>query len=128
VQGSNSDGAWNEAGVSLPIVITPPWWKLNERTRIARELHDNLLQTVQGFILRLQSVIETMPVGAIKNELEQTLDIGDRAILEGRQAVQDLRSASNTKDLAQAVQHCWRGATKCLHSRVCIPYRNGNWL
>ena len=25
VQGSNSDGVWNEAGVSLPIVITPPW-------------------------------------------------------------------------------------------------------
>ena len=27
VQGSNSDGVWNEEGVSLPIVITPPWWR-----------------------------------------------------------------------------------------------------
>ena len=27
VQGSNSDGIWNEQGVSLQIVITPPWWK-----------------------------------------------------------------------------------------------------
>ena len=27
VQGSNGDGVWNEEGVSLPIVITPPWWK-----------------------------------------------------------------------------------------------------
>jgi ligand-binding sensor domain-containing protein/signal transduction histidine kinase len=142
VQGSNSDGVWNEEGVSLPILITPPWWNtnwfravcaaiflalllaayqfrvrqllwkfnmasevhLNERTRIARELHDNLLQTVQGFILRLQAVIETMPAGTVKNELEETLEIGDRAILEGRQAVQDLRSASTTKDLAQAVR------------------------
>jgi PAS domain S-box-containing protein len=26
VQGSNSDGVWNEEGVSLPILITPPWW------------------------------------------------------------------------------------------------------
>ena len=26
-QGSNSDGVWNEEGVSLPIVITPPFWK-----------------------------------------------------------------------------------------------------
>ncbi|HXJ94459.1 MAG TPA: two-component regulator propeller domain-containing protein [Terriglobia bacterium] len=25
-QGSNSDGVWNEVGVSLSIVITPPWW------------------------------------------------------------------------------------------------------
>ena len=29
VQGSNSDGVWNEAGVSLPIVIMPPWYKTN---------------------------------------------------------------------------------------------------
>ena len=29
VQGSNGDGVWNEEGVSLPIVITPPWWKTN---------------------------------------------------------------------------------------------------
>jgi len=27
VQGSNSDGVWNEEGVSLPIFITPPWWR-----------------------------------------------------------------------------------------------------
>ena len=37
--------------------------RLNERMRIARELHDNLLQTVQGFMLRLQAVNETMPAG-----------------------------------------------------------------
>ena len=29
VQGSNSDGVWNEEGVSLPILIMPPWWKTN---------------------------------------------------------------------------------------------------
>jgi PAS domain S-box-containing protein len=29
VQGSNSDGVWNEEGVSLPILITPPRWKTN---------------------------------------------------------------------------------------------------
>ncbi len=27
VQGSNSDGVWNQEGVSLPILITPPWWR-----------------------------------------------------------------------------------------------------
>ena len=27
VQGSNSDGVWNEEGVSLAILITPPWWR-----------------------------------------------------------------------------------------------------
>ncbi len=27
VRGSNSDGVWNEAGASLAITVTPPWWK-----------------------------------------------------------------------------------------------------
>ncbi len=27
VKGSNNDGIWNEAGISLNIIITPPWWK-----------------------------------------------------------------------------------------------------
>jgi signal transduction histidine kinase len=140
VQGSNSDGVWNEEGVSLPILITPPWWntswfralyaavfiallwvayrfrvrqlqekfnlasqaRLNERMRIARELHDNLLQTVQGFMLSLQAVSEMMAAGTAKNKFEKTLEIGDRAIREGRSAVQDLRSTRS--DLTQAVR------------------------
>ncbi|MFQ5630716.1 MAG: two-component regulator propeller domain-containing protein, partial [bacterium] len=27
VKGSNNDGVWNEAGTSLEITITPPWWQ-----------------------------------------------------------------------------------------------------
>jgi len=27
VKGSNNDGVWNEAGTSLKITITPPWWE-----------------------------------------------------------------------------------------------------
>ena len=27
VKGSNNDGVWNEAGTSISIIITPPWWK-----------------------------------------------------------------------------------------------------
>jgi len=27
VKGCNNDGLWNETGVSLPIIIYPPWWK-----------------------------------------------------------------------------------------------------
>jgi len=27
VKGSNNDGVWNEAGTSIKIIITPPWWK-----------------------------------------------------------------------------------------------------
>jgi hypothetical protein len=27
IKGSNNDGVWNEAGTSITIIITPPWWK-----------------------------------------------------------------------------------------------------
>jgi signal transduction histidine kinase/ligand-binding sensor domain-containing protein/CheY-like chemotaxis protein/AraC-like DNA-binding protein len=27
VKGSNNDGLWNEAGTSISIIISPPWWK-----------------------------------------------------------------------------------------------------
>jgi PAS domain S-box-containing protein len=27
VKGSNSDGVWNEAGVAIPITVTPPFWQ-----------------------------------------------------------------------------------------------------
>jgi len=29
VQGSNSDGVWNEQGVALQLTILPPWWRTN---------------------------------------------------------------------------------------------------
>jgi signal transduction histidine kinase/DNA-binding response OmpR family regulator len=29
VKGSNNDGVWNEAGTSVLIIISPPWWKTN---------------------------------------------------------------------------------------------------
>jgi signal transduction histidine kinase len=78
--------------------------RLNERMRIARELHDSLLQTIQGLMLSLQAVSEMVPPGKAKNKFEKTLEIGDRAIIEGRQAVRNLRSASTTTDLTQAVR------------------------
>jgi signal transduction histidine kinase/ligand-binding sensor domain-containing protein len=78
--------------------------RVNERTRIARELHDTLLQSFQGLMLRLQLVEELLPEGKAKKELEETLERGEQAIVEGRNTVQDLRtSTTTTNDLAQAV-------------------------
>ena len=85
--------------MSLPIVITPPWWltkrfapacvglfagaavggvpvpdaavqhafemtleaRVGERTRIARELHDTLLQSFHGLLLRFQTASYLLP-------------------------------------------------------------------
>jgi ligand-binding sensor domain-containing protein/signal transduction histidine kinase len=78
--------------------------RIAERTRIARELHDTLLQGFQGLMLRLQVVDDLLPEGRAKEELEKSLERADQAIAEGREAVHDLRlSGVTTNDLAQAV-------------------------
>jgi signal transduction histidine kinase len=145
VQGSNGDGVWNEEGVSLPIVITPPWWKTNwfritcaavllallwaayqyrvrhlhhefemtletrvsERTRIARDLHDTLLQSFHGLLLRFQTVFLLLPERPIeaKEKLDSAIEQAAGAITEGRDAVQGLRASTiECNDLALAIR------------------------
>ena len=67
-----------------------------ERTRIARDLHDSLLQGFQGLMFRLQAVRRMLPGRPAEAEhaLDAALDAGDEAIAEGRDAVQDLRSSA----------------------------------
>ena len=77
--------------------------RVSERTRLARDLHDTLLQSFQGLMLRLQAIDESLPEGEIKDELEKTLDRGDQVVAESRKAVHDLRlSTVITNDLARA--------------------------
>ena len=80
--------------------------RVHERTRIARELHDTLLQSFQGLMLRFQVIDDLLPAcpGEAKEALEGALVRADQAIAEGRDAVHDLRSSAViTNDLAQAV-------------------------
>jgi len=68
--------------------------RLLERERIARDLHDTLLQSFQGLMLHLEVVNELLPPGKAKAELTKSLGRADRAIAEGRSAVYDLRSSA----------------------------------
>jgi signal transduction histidine kinase len=78
--------------------------RLAERARIARELHDTLLQSFQGLMLHFQTVNDLLPPGKAKEALEKALDRADQAILEGRDAIQNLRSSTTAaNELAQAV-------------------------
>jgi len=66
--------------------------RLGERERIARELHDTLLQSVQGLILRFQSVANRMPPEEPNRQLlESALKRADDVIIDGRNRVRDLR-------------------------------------
>jgi signal transduction histidine kinase len=78
--------------------------RLAERTRIARELHDTLLQSFQALMLHFQAVNDLLPPGQAKEGLEKALDRADQAIVEGRDAIQNLRSSTTlTNELAQAM-------------------------
>jgi signal transduction histidine kinase len=68
--------------------------RVEERTRIARELHDTLLQSVQGLMFSFQAARNLLPERT--EEAIRTLDgairEGDEAIAEGRDAIQGLRA------------------------------------
>jgi signal transduction histidine kinase len=78
--------------------------RLAERSRIARELHDTLLQSFQALMFHFQAANDLLPPGKAKEALERVLDLADQAIVEGRDAIQNLRSSTTvTDDLAQAM-------------------------
>ena len=72
VQGSNSDGVWNQQGVSLSIIITPPWWKTSWFRLFCAILFAALVWAAYRFRVhrlqreskQLRGVIETIPAMA----------------------------------------------------------------
>jgi signal transduction histidine kinase len=80
--------------------------RVGERTRIARELHDTLLQSFHGLLLRLQAVSQILrerPVEA-QAKLDSTIEQAAVAITEGRDAVQGLRDSTvQMNDLGLAI-------------------------
>jgi signal transduction histidine kinase len=78
--------------------------RLDERERIARELHDTLLQSTQGLILRFQSVANRIPAqDPTRDLLDKALNRADEVIAEGRDRVLDLRVPVDTlNDLPKA--------------------------
>jgi signal transduction histidine kinase len=81
--------------------------RVNERTRIARELHDTLLQSFHGLLLRFQTASYLLPdrPSEAKAQLDSAIERAAKAITEGRDAVQDLRgSTAERHDLAIAIR------------------------
>lgn len=81
--------------------------RVGERTRIARDLHDTLLQSFHGLLLRFQTVSVLLPERPIeaKEKLDSAIDQAAGAITEGRDAVQGLRASTvQGNDLALAIR------------------------
>lgn len=94
--------------------------RLAERARIARELHDSLLQGFQGLIFRLQAIRDMLPGNPndAVTALDKALDNADQVIAEGRSTVEDLRySSAGDNDIVQALT--------ALGEELAHPNQNG---
>jgi signal transduction histidine kinase/ligand-binding sensor domain-containing protein len=80
--------------------------RVSERTRIARELHDTLLQNFHGLLLRFQGAYNHLPARPeeARKALGVALDRGAEAITAARDTVQALRSPPvATNELSSAI-------------------------
>jgi signal transduction histidine kinase/ligand-binding sensor domain-containing protein len=82
--------------------------RMDERERIARELHDTLLQGFQGLLLRFQAVMEQIPNDQpARHKMEKVLERADEVMFEGRERVSKLRAeAKHGEDLPQVIAAC----------------------
>jgi len=92
--------------------------RLSERERIARELHDTLLQAIQGLMLRFQAAAKGIPEHEpTRRMLEEALDRADEVMAEGRDRVRGLRdSRAGGSDLAQAFSNIAREFVDASHT------------
>ncbi len=82
--------------------------RLEERERIARELHDTLLQGVQGLMLRFQGIMKTLPADQPTHKMmNDALDRADELMLQARQGVKNIRAAGIAEgDLPDMIKAC----------------------
>lgn len=79
--------------------------RIHERERIARELHDTLLQSVQGLILQVHAAAMRLPSPEpARGLIEKALLQADDVLHEGRERVRDLRGQDiGAQGLAEAL-------------------------
>jgi len=81
--------------------------RVSERLLIARDLHDTLLQGMQGLIMRLHFTASGMPAhDETRDSLMSILDRADEVLEESRDSLLQLRSDATTHvDLAESLIH-----------------------
>jgi ligand-binding sensor domain-containing protein/signal transduction histidine kinase len=88
--------------------------RVNERTRIARDLHDTLLQTLHGLLFQFQAVRNLLPrrPDEAMRSLDDAIGETETALAESRDAIQGLRSGGIAQDnLAELLKITMRELT-----------------
>jgi signal transduction histidine kinase len=105
VIGSNSDGVWNEEGVSLRIVIVPPWWETWWFTTMV------ILAVVGGILFSIRYRIRSLENQ--RNLLEKLVDERTLEIHESNQKLGVLNQ--ELEAFAYSVSHDLRAPLRALN-------------
>jgi signal transduction histidine kinase len=109
---------------------------LRERTRIARDMHDGLLQNVTGIALQLRALLPRLRSASedAASALEHILELAEQTSTEARLAVVGMRHFTESGDMVKALQGTVertldgsslgfsvnvRGRTRAMSPRVC---------
>ena len=106
------DGLSHAYRSPYPFRLLPTFGEMNvrleervaERTRIAQDLHDTMLQVIISAAMQLDVAMDQLPANSpAKLRLGRVLELMRRAMEEGRNAIRGLRSpSSDSDDLGQA--------------------------
>lgn len=77
---------------------------LQERSRIARSLHDNLLQAVQALLLRFHLVEQRLVQPELRHMVGSALDYAETLVASTRDEVMELRRAAGADDLFESLR------------------------
>ncbi|UWZ85179.1 sensor histidine kinase [Occallatibacter riparius] len=78
--------------------------RMSERMRISRELHDTLLQAIQGIILRFSTLMDRVSPD-VQEEMERSLNDTESLLVLGRDRIKELRGQfSDEADIALEIQ------------------------
>ncbi|SEJ81474.1 Two component regulator propeller [Sphingobium sp. AP50] len=94
--------------------------QLSERERIAQDLHDTLLQSIQGLIIRFHSLSMKPNLDAdTRHVIDETLDEAEATLVESREQVAGLKSA-RVISLHRQIEEAAARLKLADHTKLCV--------
>ena len=102
---------------------------LSERNRIARELHDTLIQGLSGITMEMQALAARLRSAEDRGALQEIIQDAGTCLRETRRSVAGLRSGAANAGLAAAIENAARQVTEAKDIRLKLKLaRNSKGL
>src|SRR5262249_40826545 len=99
---------------------------LTERARIARELHDTLMQGFSGVTMQLQAIVARLPGGEVRDDLHEVIGDAGNCLREARQTIAGVRnSAAGEASLGVAIEQSARQLLESSDSQLKLELASG---